>query len=278
MPKFAANITMMFTEMPLLDRIDAAARMGFEAIECSQPYEADAGEFAARARSAGIAVALLNFPAGDWSAGERGLACHPGRLADFRASVEAGISFAKQCGASRMNCLAGVVPAGIDDAAARETLVSNLRHAAAELGNAGMDLLVEPINRYDLPGYAVAGSSGAIEVLDAVGAPNAFLQYDVYHMQRMEGELAATLQRLIGRIGHVQIADTPGRHEPGTGEINYRFLLPWLDHIGYQGWVGCEYVPKAGTEKGLAWREEHGVRGARQGSTESRDTVRGCDV
>jgi hydroxypyruvate isomerase len=197
---------------------------------------------------------LHNLPAGDWDAGERGIACLPGREEEFRSGVGQAIEYAKALGAPQLNCLAGKAPAGAERAALQRTLVANLHFAAERLDDAGLRLLIEPINTHDIPGFFVEHTAHAIELLDAVGAKNGFVQYDVYHAQRTEGELAATLSRHLARIGHVQIADNPGRHEPGSGEINYRFLFDHLDRIGYDGWVGCEYKPASDTEAGLGWR------------------------
>ena len=175
-------------------------------------------------------------------------------MAEFRAGVARGVAYATTLGVPQLNCLAGKAPAGADDALLRHTFVDNLRFAAAALHQAGLRLLVEPINRYDIPGFYLQRTAQALSLLDEVGAPNAFVQYDIYHAQRTEGELAATLAQHLARIGHIQIADNPGRHEPGSGEINYRFLFQHLDRIGYQGWVGAEYRPASTTEAGLGWR------------------------
>ena len=255
MPRFAANLTMMFTEVPFLDRFERAAKAGFGAVEFLFPYAWPTAEIRARLQANGLTLVLHNLPAGDWDAGERGIACHPDRVAEFREGVEAAIQCAKALGVPRLNCLAGKQPAGVPEAQLRATLVGNLRHAAARLADEGLQLLVEPINRFDIPGFFVHRTDQALQLLDEVGAPNAFVQYDIYHAQRTEGELAATLQKHLARIGHVQLADNPGRHEPGTGEINYAFLFRHLDQIGYAGWVGCEYKPATTTEAGLDWRQ-----------------------
>ncbi len=254
MPRFSANLSMLFTEVPFLDRFARAAQAGFEAVEFMFPYAHSPQEIKARLDATGLKAVLHNLPAGDWDGGERGIACDPARVAEFRAGVAQGVAYATALGVPQLNCLAGKAPAGADDALLRRTLVENLRIAAAALHQAGLRLLVEPINRYDMPGFYLQRTAQALSVLDEVGAPNAFVQYDVYHAQRTEGELAATLERHLARIAHIQIADNPGRHEPGTGEINYRFLFQHLDRIGYQGWVGAEYRPAAATEAGLGWR------------------------
>lgn len=253
MPRFAANLTMLFTELPFLDRFDAAARAGFQAVEFLFPYAFDANDIKARLDANGLQLVLHNLPAGDWDAGERGIACHPDRVEEFRAGVERAIAYAQTLGVKQLNCLVGKAPAGVPDSVLRETLVANLRHAAARLKTAGLRLLVEPINNYDIPGFYLSRTQQALDLLDEVGADNAFVQYDIYHAQRTEGELAATLQKHLARIGHVQLADNPGRNEPGTGEINYAFLFRHLDRIGYDGWVGCEYKPASTTEAGLGW-------------------------
>ena len=254
MPRFSANLSMLFTEVPFLDRFARAAQAGFEAVEFMFPYAHSPQEIKARLDATGLKAVLHNLPAGDWEGGDRGIACDPARVAEFRAGVARGVAYATTLGVPQLNCLAGKAPAGADDALLRRTFVDNLRFAAAALHQAGLRLLVEPINRYDIPGFYLQRTAQALSVLDEVGAPNAFVQYDIYHAQRTEGELAATLAQHLARIGHIQIADNPGRHEPGSGEINYRFLFQHLDRIGYQGWVGAEYRPASTTEAGLGWR------------------------
>ena len=256
MPKFAANLTMLFTEAPFLDRFALARRAGFEAVEFLFPYAFPAAEIRKRLDDNGLALVLHNLPAGNWDAGERGIACLPDRVGGFREGVAQAIEYAQALGVPQLNCLAGKTGAGLPDARMRGTLVENLRFAADALGRAGLKLLVEPINTYDIPGFYLSRSAQTIEILDEVGSANAFLQYDIYHMQRMEGELAATLQRLLPRIAHIQLADNPGRNEPGTGEIHYPYLFQLLDRIGYRGWIGCEYKPATTTEAGLGWRDQ----------------------
>jgi hydroxypyruvate isomerase len=259
MPRLAANLSMLFTEVPFLERFERAAAAGFDAVEFLFPYAWPAAEIAERLSAHGLRLVLFNLPAGDWEGGERGLACLPGREDAFRASVAQAIAYAKALGVAQLHCMAGIAPADVPAEVLRRTYVANLRHAAAELQGAGLRGLIEPINRFDMPGYYLNGTAQALALLDEIGAENLLLQYDVYHAQRSEGELAATLARHLARIGHVQIADNPGRHEPGSGEINYRFLLAHLDRIGYGGHVGCEYRPAAGTEAGLGWRRELAV-------------------
>ena len=254
MPRFAANLSMLFTEVPFLDRFERAAHTGFEAVEFLFPYEFAAEDIRARIDKHQLQIVLHNLPAGDWAAGERGIACHPARTAEFRSGVAQAIRYAKVLGVPQLNCLAGKAPAGADAALLRRTLVENLRFAAAALQEADLRLLIEPINPFDIPGFYLNRTDQALDILDEVGASNAFVQYDIYHAQRTEGELAATLQSHLPRIGHVQVADNPGRNEPGTGEINYRYLFAHLDRLGYDGWVGCEYKPARTTDDGLSWR------------------------
>ena len=256
MPRFAANLTMLFTEVPFLDRFERAAHAGFTAVEFLFPYGLKAADIKQRLDANGLTLVLHNLPAGDWDAGERGIACLPDRVDEFRAGVSEAIEYAKTLGAPQLNCLAGKAPAGVDAGTLRRTLVANLRFAAAELDQAGLKLLIEPINNYDIPGFWLNRTDLAISVLDEVGAANAFVQYDIYHAQRYEGELAATMTKYLSRIGHIQLADNPGRNEPGTGEINYAFLFKHLDRIGYTGWIGCEYKPATTTEAGLGWRQQ----------------------
>ncbi|MBS0403128.1 MAG: hydroxypyruvate isomerase [Proteobacteria bacterium] len=254
MPKFAANLTMLFNEHDFLARFDAAAKAGFEAVEFLFPYAFAAAEIKARLQANGLQLVLHNLPAGNWDAGDRGVACDPARVAEFRSGVAQAVEYATALGVPQLNCLAGKAPAGVAEAELRRTFVANLKFAAAELKQAGLKLLIEPINTFDIPGFYLSRSTQAIDILDEVGADNAYLQYDIYHAQRMEGELAATMSKYLARIAHIQLADNPGRNEPGSGEIHYPFLFAHLDRIGYAGWIGCEYKPAAGTEAGLGWR------------------------
>jgi hydroxypyruvate isomerase len=255
MPRFAANLTMLYNEVPFLDRFALAAKAGFKAVEFLFPYAHDAKQLRRRLDDSGLQLVLHNLPPGDWDAGERGTGCLPDRTEEFRAGVAKGIEYAKVLGAPQLNCLAGKAPAGADPAALRSTFVANLKYAAAEFERAGLRLLIEPINHFDIPGFYLNTTAQAIGILDEVGADNAFVQYDIYHAQRMEGELAATMQKHLARIGHMQLADNPGRNEPGSGEINYPFLFAHLDRIGYAGWIGCEYKPATTTEAGLGWMQ-----------------------
>ena len=257
MPRFAANLTMLFTEVPFLDRFAEAARHGFTAVEFLFPYPYAAAELKARLDAHGLSLVLHNLPAGDWDAGERGIAVIPGREQEFRAGVARAVTYATALGTPRVNCLVGKTPTGVPAEAVHRTLVANVRHAAEVLGAAGITLLVEAVNDKDIPGFHLTRTAQVLALLDEVGHPNVQVQYDVYHAQRMEGELAATLQRHLPRIAHVQVADTPGRHEPGTGEINFDFLFAHLDAIGYTGHVGCEYKPATTTAAGLGWLDRY---------------------
>lgn len=255
MPKFAANLTMLFTERPFLERFAAARAAGFDAVEFLFPYAWPAREIKALLTQHRLQLVLHNLPAGDWDAGERGIACLPDRTAELREGVARAIEYASALNVPQLNCLIGKVPAGVDARAVDETVIANLRHAAAELGKHGKRLVIEAINTFDIPGFYLHGTAQALRLIEQVGASNLLVQYDIYHMQRMEGEIAATLQKHLKQIGHVQLADNPGRHEPGTGELNWPFLFAHLDRIGYDGWIGCEYKPATTTEAGLGWIE-----------------------
>jgi hydroxypyruvate isomerase len=254
MPRLCANLSFLFTDVAFPARFARAARAGFRGVECMFPYAHDADELARLLREHRLTLVLHNLPAGDWDGGERGIACLPGREAEFRAGVEQGIAYARQLGCTQLNCLAGLAPAGVAEEEIRATFRANLRHAAQRLGEHGIRLLIEPINsRVDIPGFWLDTPAKALGLLAELAEPNLWLQYDIYHAQIMEGNLARTIETHLGRIAHFQLADNPGRHEPGTGEINYPYLFALLDRLGYAGWVGCEYKPQAGTEAGLGW-------------------------
>jgi hydroxypyruvate isomerase len=256
MPKFAANLSLMFGEVSFIDRFAAARANGFDAVEFLFPYAFEPEQIAQRLARYHLQLALHNLPAGDWTAGDRGMACDPRRVAEFEDGVALALDYAEELGVRQLHCLAGKVPPNVPHERARNTYIRNLQFAAAKLKEHGLRLLIEPINSYDIPGYFLTGTRQALEIIAAAGADNLFLQYDIYHMQRMEGELANTIRAHLPLIRHIQIADNPGRHEPGTGEINYRFLFKLLDELGYDGWVGCEYVPRTDTVAGLGWRDE----------------------
>ena len=255
MPRFAANLTMLFTEVPFLERFGRAAAAGFEAVEFLFPYAFEPEQIKEQLTKHQLSLALYNLPAGDWDGGDRGIACDPTRVEEFRTSVATAIRYAKVLGTPQLNCLCGKRPAGVSDADLRRTTVENLRYAAAQLHAAGLRLLIEPINPFDIPGFYLNRTDEALSLIDEVGAPNLFVQYDIYHAQRVEGEIAATVAKHLPRIAHIQLADNPGRNEPGTGELNYAFLFKHLDRIGYTGWIGCEYKPATTTEAGLGWRK-----------------------
>ncbi len=253
MPKFDANLSMLFTELDFLDRFAAAADAGFRGVEYVAPYAYPAVQIAQLLKANALEQVLFNLPVGDWEAGERGIACLPNRVDEFRAGVATASAYATALGCTRVNCLAGIAPPDADEAALHRTFVENLRYAASVLGEARVRLVIEPLNTYDVPRFFLNRSHQALAIIDEIDSPNLALQYDIYHMQRMEGELAATIEANLARIGHVQLADNPGRHEPGTGEINYPFLFELLDRLAYDGWIGCEYKPRAGTTAGLGW-------------------------
>jgi len=257
MPKFAANLSMLFTELPFLERFAAARNAGFTAVEYLFPYDFPKEELARQLRANGLKQVLHNLPAGDWAAGERGIACHPDRVGEFRDGVARAIEYAHALDCPQVNCLAGKLPPGVSAQQAHSTFVENLRFAAAQLGEAGIRLLIEPINPFDIPGFFLTRTEQALAIIDEVGSANLFLQYDIYHAQRTEGELAATLSKHLARIGHIQLADNPGRNEPGTGEINYGFLFRHLDALGWRGAIGCEYKPRTTTVEGLGWMQSH---------------------
>jgi hydroxypyruvate isomerase len=253
--KFAANLSMMFTEVSFVDRFAAAADAGFHAVEFLFPYEQPAE--ALKALAGGLDIALFNTPAGDWNAGERGLGARSDRIKEFRDGVRLAIEYALILGTRRLHVMAGKAD-DQDRDLARRTLVENVRFAADLAAVDGLEILLEPINtKVDMPGYFYGTSAEALSVIEEVDRPNVKLQYDIYHMQIMEGDLARSIERLLPHIGHVQIADNPGRGEPGTGEINYPWLLKRLDALGYDGFVGCEYRPSQGTVAGLTWMADY---------------------
>ena len=257
MPKLAANLSMMFNEVDFLDRFAAAAQAGFKGVEYLFPYGDDKHRLADLLAAHGLTQALHNLPAGDWDGGDRGLGCLADRVGEFQDGVGLAVEYATALGCKRLNALAGVAPEGADPEELRDTFVANLRFAAAACATAGITLVTEPINTRDIPGFYLCHTAQALAIIDEVGAPNLMLQYDVYHMQVMEGDLAPTIEANLGRIGHIQIADTPGRHEPGSGEINYGFLFGHIDAIGYDGWIGCEYKPATTTVEGLGWTKPY---------------------
>jgi hydroxypyruvate isomerase len=255
MPKLAANVSMMFTEIDFLDRFAAAKKHGFKGVEFLFPYAYPKEQVAEKLRQNGLILALHNMPPGNWDKGERGLACLPDRVSEFRDGVGTAIDYAK----TLIHCMAGLVPRGVPAEKLRETYIENVRFAADQAKEAGLTVVLEAINTRDIPGFYLNYSRQAFELIDAIQRDNVAFQYDIYHMQIMEGDLARTIEANLPRIAHMQLADNPGRNEPGTGEINYKFLFGHIDRIGYQGWIGCEYKPKGNTEAGLGWLKDHGV-------------------
>jgi len=247
MPKFAANLSLMFTEHPFLERFGAAASAGFRFVEYQYPYEFGKSEVADAARAAGLGVVLHNLPP------HTRAACDPARTGDFQSGVGLAIEYALAAGCKQLNCLAGNVPDGVDAETARATLIANLGYAAAHAKQAGIRLLTEPINTRDVPGFYLNRTRQAVQLIEAVGSDNLFLQYDIYHMQVMEGDIAKTIEANLAYIGHIQFSDNPGRHEPGTGEINFPFLFGFIDRLGYKGYVSAEYRPAGDTVAGLGW-------------------------
>ncbi len=259
MVKLAANLTMLFSETSMAERFARARAVGFRYAEVLFPRDDGLAAVAAGAREAGLTIILANFAQGDRAAGDRGIASHPGRVAEFRADVAWAIEAAAALGCDRLHAMAGLRLPGVSHEEQWATLVANARYAGEAFAAHGLTLLMEPLNDRDNPGYFLVGSALGLRLVDEIGLPNVKLQYDIYHMQRGEGELARTIAGALDRIGHIQIADNPGRHQPGTGEINYRFLLPYLDRIGYEGYVALEYMPDGVTEESFGWIAEYGM-------------------
>lgn len=259
MPKLAANLSMMFNEVPFLDRFDAAARAGFTAVEFLFPYEWPAAELKRRLDANGLTQALFNMPPGDWAAGERGLASLPGRVAEFRDNVAKALDYAAILDCKLIHCMAGIPPAGTHPVTAAALFASNVAWAAEQAHAAGRRLALEPINHRDMPGYHLNTMAQGAAVVDALGIDRVGLQFDVYHCQTTEGDVTKRMEALFDRIVHMQIADVPARNEPGTGEIGWEFVFRRMDELGYAGFVGCEYRPKGDTVAGLGWRARFGV-------------------
>ena len=253
MPKFSANLSMLFKEVDFLDRFGRAAQFGFKGVEFLFPYEWDKEELQGGLERHGLEMVLHNLPAGQWSAGERGLACLPDRVNEFQEGVGIAIEYAAALRCPRLNCLAGIPPVTQSAEQSMETLTSNVRYAAEEARKAGITLVVEALNSQDVPGFCLSTTRHMLDLLKAVDHPNLYMQYDIYHMQIMEGNLTRTMAQNVTRIGHMQLADVPGRHEPGTGEINFDNLFRSIDEMGYEGWIGCEYNPTGTTEESLSW-------------------------
>jgi hydroxypyruvate isomerase len=259
MPRLAANLSMLFTEVPFPDRFAAAGQAGFRYVEYLFPYEHDKNRLADLLAANGLTQVLFNLPAGDWAAGDRGIAADPARVAEFRQGVERAVDYALALGVTRLNCLAGKRPTHFSESEAAETLVDNIACAADILAEHGLTLLIEAINRFDIPEFLLHRTEQVDKIIEAAERDNVAIQFDIYHAQRERGELTATLRAHLDRIGHIQVADNPGRHQPGTGEINFPFLFAELDRLGYAGFVGLEYVPDPDTVSSLAWIKEMGL-------------------
>jgi hydroxypyruvate isomerase len=258
MPRLAANLSMMFNEVPFLERFDAAARAGFKAVEFLFPYDHPAAELRRRLADAGLAQALFNAPPGDWAKGERGLASLPGRREEFRQGIQQALEYATALDCPLVHVMAGI-PAGVPPVTAAALYAANLAWAGEQALAAGKRLVIEPINHRDMPGFYLNTVEQGAAVVEAIGRDRLGLQFDIYHCQITEGDLSKRLEALMPIVGHIQIADVPARNEPGTGEIGWDFLLPRIDALGYAGWVGCEYRPAGDTVAGLAWRQRYGV-------------------
>ncbi|HKU69845.1 MAG TPA: hydroxypyruvate isomerase [Burkholderiales bacterium] len=253
MPKFCANLSFFWSELDFMDRFAAAAKAGFGGVEYLFPYDHEKSKIAETLKKHRLEQVLHNLPAGNWAEGERGIGCHPGRAKEFQDGVAKAIDYATALGCKQVNCLAGIRPRNVDAGDAREVFIKNLQYAAPRLKDAGIKLLIEPINTRDIPGFFLNYTKQALDIIQAVGSDNLYVQYDIYHMQIMEGDLARTIEANLKSIAHLQLADNPGRNEPGTGEINYPFLFRHVDTLGYAGWIGCEYKPATTTEAGLGW-------------------------
>jgi hydroxypyruvate isomerase len=259
MPQLAANLSMMFNEVPFLDRFEAAARAGFTAVEYLFPYEYPAAELKRRLDQAGLRQVLFNMAPGDWAAGERGLASLPGRVAEFRASVGQALDYAAALGCPLVHCMAGIPPSGTHPVTAASVYAANLAWAAERAVAAGVKIVIEPINHRDMPGFHLNTMAQGAAVVEAIGRDRLGLQFDIYHCQVTEGDVTKRMEALLPVIAHMQIADVPARNEPGTGEIGWAFMFRRIDELGYGGWVGCEYRPAGDTVAGLAWRARYGV-------------------
>lgn len=259
MAKVAANLSMLFNEVPFLDRFEAAAKAGFKAVEFLFPYDNTVEEIGERLQKNNLKLVLHNLPSGNWAAGDRGIASHPDRVGEFQDGVGKAIQYAKALGVPQVNALSGPTLSGLSEDKQRATFVANLKFAAAALKAEGIRLVTEPVNTIDMKNAYLNRTQQAVDIIKEVGSDNLFIQYDIYHMQRMEGELANTIKANLPLIKHMQLADLPNRHEPGTGEINYHFLFKFLDEIGYDGYIGCEYRPATTTVEGLKWLKEYDV-------------------
>ncbi|MBC7801735.1 MAG: hydroxypyruvate isomerase family protein [Gemmatimonadaceae bacterium] len=259
MPRLAANLSMMFNEVPFLERFPAAAQAGFKAVEFLFPYEHPAATLRGRLDDAGLQQVLFNAPPGDWAAGERGTACLPGRETEFRDGVKQALDYAGVLGCPLVHCMAGIVPAGLKPGTAAARYTANLAWAVEQASTQGVKIVIEPINHRDMPGFFLNTMAQGAAIVEAFGADRLGLQFDIYHCQVTEGDITKRIEALLPTIAHMQIADVPARNEPGTGEINYQFVFDRIDQLGYAGWLGCEYRPAGDTVAGLAWRARYNV-------------------
>ena len=253
MLRFSANLSMLFNEVDFLDRFERAQKAGFGGVEFLFPYEWEKEQLAEKLSQYSLEQVMFNLPAGDWTTGERGIACLPGRSDEFRQGVDAAIDYAQALKCSLVNCLVGVTPKDVPQEKVHRTLVNNLRHAAEALGKKGITLMIEPLNTQDIPGFHLVHTRDAVALITEIDYYNLKIQYDIYHMQIMEGNLCKSIRENIDLIQHIQCGDNPGRHEPGTGEINFPNLFRFIDETGYDGWIGCEYTAAGVTEDGLGW-------------------------
>jgi len=256
-PKLNANLSMMFNEVDFPERFDAAAKAGFKGVEFLFPYAYEKNLLAESLERNRLEMVLFNMPPGDWEAGDRGLACDPARTTEFQDNVGVALDYALALKCKQVHCMAGLKPRGVGDAQMRHTYISNLQFAGKAFAKHGISVLIEAINTRDIPGFYLNYSAQAFDIMHYANVPNLAFQYDIYHMQIMEGDLAPTIEKHLSNIGHMQLADTPGRHEPGTGEINYPFLFDFIDRVGYEGWIGCEYRPAGKTVDGLGWAKSY---------------------
>lgn len=252
MPKFSANLSMLFTDVEFIKRFERAAKAGFKAVEVQFPYEKSKEEVAAELNKWKLEMVLHNTPAGNWAAGERGIAVLPNRVSEFQEGIDKAIEYAKALKCQRINCLVGLTPKDVPADVVRKTVVENLRFAATEMQKAGIFLIVEALSTV-VPGFYLTTTRDSLNLIKDVNHPNLYVQYDIFHMQIMEGNLTNTIRNNIAKIKHMQLADNPGRNEPGTGEINFTNLFKFIDEAGYDGWIGCEYKPSGKTEDGLGW-------------------------
>ena len=259
MPRFAANLSMMFNEVPFLDRFALAAKAGFKGVEFLFPYDHPAAEIAARLKDNGLQQVLFNAPAGDFGKGERGMAAIPGKQAAFRDSIKLALEYATTLACPRLHIMAGLKPEGVAHDTLTAVYGANLAYAAEECAKAGVKPIIEPINHRDIPGFFLNTTDQAAAIIAAIGPEKLGLQFDLYHCQITEGDVVKRVEKHLPLIAHMQVADTPGRHEPGTGEVNWPFVFKTIDALGFRGWIGCEYRPAGDTVAGLAWRKRFGV-------------------